>query len=48
MSEELENTVVHNLMVEGGKVCDNEVLNDICNERDPEVIKRISLSMSNK
>ncbi|KAL8132598.1 hypothetical protein AgCh_008177 [Apium graveolens] len=43
MPAELENTKVVNLMTDNGKEWDEDVINDICNERDKELIKRIPI-----
>lgn len=47
MPVELENIIIRSLMVDGVSAWDVEVLNDICNERDVELIKRIPLPMIN-
>ena len=43
MPAELESTMVVNLMTDNGKEWDEDVINDICNERDRELIKRIPI-----
>lgn len=41
--EELKEATVNGLMAEGSRTWDMEVLNDVCNERDRELIQRIHL-----
>lgn len=43
MPIELENITVQNLMIPGENKWDEEVMNDICNDRDVDLIKRILL-----
>lgn len=44
MPQKLENVVVANLMQENKYGCDEEVLADIFNDRDRDLIKRITVS----
>ncbi|XP_074342659.1 uncharacterized protein LOC141680292 [Apium graveolens] len=45
--EELEDTTVSILMMDGKNILDDDILNDICNMRDVELIKRIPLPVRN-
>lgn len=46
MPQELENITVRGLMTNEGNQWDDEVLRDICNERDVEMIQKIPLPMN--
>lgn len=48
MYKELEDATVHNLFDESLQKCDDEILKDLCNERDKRLIYQVPIPMRSR